>query len=95
VVETLAALRAAGARSAALGIAPLRGSGEQLDRRARMIGHTLTVAFRYLDRRYGFASLAAHEAKFEPSAWEPRYVAFSPPWPTPRVVRAAVRFLDA
>ena len=95
VVETLAGLRKSGARSAALGIAPFRGSGEQLDRRARWIGRTLTFAFRYLDRRYGFASLAGYESKFEPSAWTPRYVAFSPPWPGPRVVRAAVRFLDA
>lgn len=95
VVETLAGLREAGARSAALGIAPFRGSGEQLDRRARMIGRTLTFALRYLDRRYGFASLAGYEAKFEPSAWVPRYVAFSPHWPRPRVVRAAVKFLDA
>ncbi len=94
VVETLAGLRGNGARSAALGIAPFRGSGEQLDRRARWIGHTLTFAVRYLDRRYGFASLAGYEAKYEPSAWTPRYVAFSPPWPRPRVVRAAVRFLD-
>ena len=77
VVETLARLRDAGARSAALGIAPFRGSGEQLD------------------RRYGFASLAGYENKYEPSAWAPRYVAFSPVWPRPRVVRAAVRFLDA
>ena len=95
VVEALAGLREAGARSAALGIAPFRGSDEQLDRRARWIGRTLTFAFRYLDRRYGFASLAGYESKFEPSAWTPRYVAFSPPWPGPRVVRAAVRFLDA
>jgi phosphatidylglycerol lysyltransferase len=95
VVETMAGLREAGARSAALGIAPFRGSDEQLDRRARWIGRTLTFAFRHLDRRYGFASLAGYEAKFEPSAWTPRYVAFSPPWPGPRVVRAAVRFLDA
>lgn len=95
VVETLAGLREAGARSAALGIAPFRGSGEQLDRRARWLGRTLTFAFRYLDRRYGFASLAGYEAKFEPSAWAPRYVAFSPPWPRPSVVRAAVKFLDA
>jgi len=95
VVEALAGLHESGARSAALGIAPFRGSGEQLDRRARWIGRTLTFAFRYLDRRYGFASLAGYEAKYEPSAWTPRYVAFSPPWPGPRVVRAAVRFLDA
>ncbi len=95
VVETLAGLRDAGARSAALGIAPFRGSDEQLDRRARWIGRTLTFAFRYLDRRYGFASLAGYEAKYEPSTWAPRYIAFSPPWPRPRVVRAAVRFLDA
>ena len=95
VVETLAAMRAGGAASAALGIAPFRGSDEQLDRRARWIGHMLTFAFRYLDRRYGFASLSGYEAKYEPSAWAPRYVAFSPPWPRPRVVRAAVRFLDA
>jgi phosphatidylglycerol lysyltransferase len=95
VVETLAGLHESGARSAALGIAPFRGSGEQLDRRARWLGRTLTVAFRYLDKRYGFASLAGYEAKFEPSTWAPRYVAFSPPWPRPRVVRAAVKFLDA
>lgn len=95
VVETLAGLRDSGARSAALGIAPFRGSGEQLDRRARLLGHMLTLGFRYLDRRYGFASLAAYEAKYEPSTWAPRYVAFSPPWPRPRVIRAAVRFLDA
>ena len=95
VVETLAGLRDAGARSAALGIAPFRGSDEQLDRRARWIGRTLTFAFRYLDRRYGFASLAGYEAKYEPTTWAPRYIAFSPPWPRPRVVRAAVRFLDA
>jgi len=95
VVETLAALREVGAQSAALGIAPFRNSDEQLDRRARWIGHTLTFAVRHLDRRYGFASLAGYEAKYVPSAWTPRYIAFSPPWPRPRVVRAAVRFLDA
>ncbi len=94
VVELLGRLAASGGRFASLGIAPLRGSEVQLDRRARWLGTLLALTVRHLDRRFHFTGLSRYSAKFVPSDWEPRYVAFSPALPGPGVVRAARWVLD-
>jgi Phosphatidylglycerol lysyltransferase, C-terminal len=93
-VEAMVRLRDDGARFATLGIAPLRGSDEQIDRRARWIVPGLRLAFDRMDSRYHFASLSRYKAKFGPSWWEPRYAAFLPPRPSVRLVRAAISVLD-
>jgi lysylphosphatidylglycerol synthetase-like protein (DUF2156 family) len=94
LVEAIHALAAEGARCATLGIAPLRRSDEQLDRRARWLVPVLRLAFDQFDARYHFASLSRYKAKFAPSAWEPRYVAFDPPRPSVGLVRGVVAVLD-
>jgi len=94
LVEAIHALAAEGASSATLGIAPLRGSDEQLDRRARWLIPLLRLAFDQFDSRYHFMSLSRYKAKFAPTAWEPRYVAFIPPRPSPGLVKAVVAMLD-
>jgi phosphatidylglycerol lysyltransferase len=95
VVETLARLAADGAAGAAFALAPMRGVSAQLDPRARRIGRLLALSFRSFDRRYHFRAIARYEARFEPSEWRPRYVAFLPAFPRPAAVRAAARYLSA
>jgi Phosphatidylglycerol lysyltransferase, C-terminal len=94
IVEALECLAADGAAFASLGIAPLRGSERQMDRRARWISRALRIAFERFDRRYHFASLSRFKAKFRPSGWEDRYVTFLPPRPSVGLVRAVTSVLD-
>ncbi len=95
VVEALERLRADGASGAGFALAPMRGVESQLDPRARRLGGLLALTIRGLDRRYGFRAIARYEARFAPSEWRPRYVAFLPRLPRPALVRAAVRHLAA
>jgi lysylphosphatidylglycerol synthetase-like protein (DUF2156 family) len=93
VATALDRLRADGAPGAAFALAPMRGVREQIDPRARWLGRVLEGVIRGLDRRYGFRAIARYEARFAPSEWRSRYVAFRPALPRPAVVRAAVRVL--
>ena len=93
VVEALERLRASGAPAATFALAPMRGIRSQLDPRARWLGWALAAAIRGLDRRYGFHAIARYEARFAPSEWRSRYIAFLPALPRPAVIRAAVRSL--
>jgi phosphatidylglycerol lysyltransferase len=94
VVEALRMLAADGARFASLGIAPLRRSDEQIDPRARWLSRWLRVGFERFDARYRFQSLSRFKAKFRPSAWEPRFVAFDPRRPSFGLVRSVIWVLD-
>ncbi len=95
VAEALRRLGADGEVAAAFALAPMRGVDDQLDRRARWLGTALALTVRGFDRRYGFRAMARYEARFVPTEWRPRYVAFMPALPRPAVVRAAVRYLTA
>jgi lysylphosphatidylglycerol synthetase-like protein (DUF2156 family) len=90
-----AALERLDGHSAAFALAPMRGLDRQLDPRARWLGRLLALTIRGFDRRYGFRAIARYEARFLPTEWRPRYVAFMPALPRPAVVRAAVRYLTA
>jgi phosphatidylglycerol lysyltransferase len=94
IVEALEWLAADGARFATLGIAPLRGSDRQMDRRARWLSGALKLAFERFDARYHFASLSRFKAKFRPSGWESRYAAFLPRRPSVGLIRAVSTVLD-
>lgn len=94
VVEALERLRADGGTRAAFALAPMRGVADQLDPRARRLGRLLSPVIRGFDRRYGFRAIARYEARFEPSEWRSRYIAFMPALPRPAAVRAAVRYLS-
>ena len=95
VSVALERLRADGAAGAAFALAPMRGVEDQLDRRARRIGRIVARAIRRVDHRYGFGAMARYEARFEPSEWRPRYLAFLPALPRPAAIRAALRALSA
>jgi lysylphosphatidylglycerol synthetase-like protein (DUF2156 family) len=95
IATALARLQADGARGAAFAMAPMRGFEEQLDRRARWIGRVVARAIHRVDHRYGFGAMARYEARFEPSEWRPRYIAFLPALPRPAAIRAALRVLSA
>ena len=88
-------LQADGAAGAAFALAPMRGFEDQLDRRARWVGRIVSRAIRRVDHRYGFGTMARYEARFEPSEWHPRYLAFLPALPRPAAIRAALRSLSA
>lgn len=94
IAEALEHLRADGAAGAAFALAPMRGIEEQLDRRARWLGRVLARAIHRVDHRYGFSAMARYEARFEPSEWRPRYLAFLPALPRPAVIRATLRVLS-
>jgi phosphatidylglycerol lysyltransferase len=94
VVEALECLATSGAEFATLGIAPLRGSDRQMDRRARWLRGVLKLTFERFDARYHFASLSRFKSKFRPSGWESRYATFLPRFPTPGLVRAVIAVLD-
>jgi phosphatidylglycerol lysyltransferase len=93
VASALERLRNDGAPGAAFALAPMRGVRDQIDPRARWLARVLEGVIRGLDRRYGFRAIARYEARFAPTEWRPRYVAFRPALPRPAVVRAAVRAL--
>ncbi len=93
VVTALERLAGDGAPAAAFALAPMRGVRRQLDPRARWVGLPLAAAIRALDRRYGFRAISRYEARFAPTEWRSRYVAFKPALPRPAVVRAAMRVL--
>jgi phosphatidylglycerol lysyltransferase len=95
VAEALTRLQADGEAAAAFALAPMRGVERQLDPRARWLGRALGLTIRGFDRRYRFNAIARYEARFVPTEWRPRYVAFLPALPRPAVVRAAVRSLTA
>jgi lysylphosphatidylglycerol synthetase-like protein (DUF2156 family) len=96
ISAALARLQADGAAGAAFAMAPLRGINEQLDPRARWIGHMLARAIRRVDHHYGgLSAMARYEAHFEPSEWRPCFLAFLPAVPRPAVIRAALRALSA
>ena len=94
IAEALAHLAADGAAGAAFAMAPMRGVHEQLDPRARWIGRVLARTIRRVDHRYGFGAMARYEARFEPSEWRPRYLAFLPALPRVAVIRATLRVLS-
>ena len=94
VVTANQALAAAGAARTWMGIAPLRGTEEQLDPRARRLMGAVRLAARRFDSRFDFSGTAAHQAKFQPTAWEPRFVTFHPPRLTPGLVRGAIAAID-
>lgn len=93
VGEALGRLAADGGQAAAFALAPMRGVRRQLDPRARWLGLALALTIRGFDRRYRFRAIARYEARFVPTEWRSRYVAFLPALPRPAVVRAAVRYL--
>jgi phosphatidylglycerol lysyltransferase len=94
IVEALGRLAASGSEFATLGIAPLRGSDRQMDRRARWLTGALKLAFERFDARYHFASLSRFKSKFRPSGWESRYATFQPRRPSVGLIRAVVAVLD-
>lgn len=94
IAEALTHLAADGAAGAAFALAPMRGIHEQLDPRARWIGRVLARTIRRVDHRYGFGAMARYEARFEPSEWRPRYLAFMPALPRLAVIRATLRVLS-
>jgi phosphatidylglycerol lysyltransferase len=94
ISTALTRLREDGAAGAAFAMAPMRGVGEQLDPRARLIGRIVARAIRRVDHRYGFGAIARYEARFEPSEWRPCFLAFLPALPRPSAVRAALRALS-
>src|SRR4029450_8226512 len=79
---------------ATLGIAPLRGSDRQMDRRARWLAGALKMAFDRSHARYHFASLSRFKAKFRPTGWEGRYATFLPRRPSVGLIRAVSSVLD-
>jgi phosphatidylglycerol lysyltransferase len=89
------ALARLGVDGAAFAMAPMRGVEDQLDQRARLIGRMVARAISQVDHRYSFGAIARYEARFEPSEWRPRYLAFLPALPRPAVIRAALRALSA
>lgn len=93
IVTALRLMRADGAPGAAFALAPMRGVRDQIDPRARRLSWALAAAIHRLDRRYGFRAIARYEARFEPTEWRPRYIAFKPPLPRPAVIRAAMKAL--
>ena len=95
ISAALKQLQTDGAAGAAFAMAPMRGINEQLDRRARWIGHILARAISRVDHHYGFGAMARYEARFAPSEWRPCYLAFLPALPRPAVIRAALRALSA
>lgn len=95
VATALDRLKESGAPGAAFALAPMRGMRDQIDPRARWLGWVLEGVIRGIDRRYGFRAIARYEARFAPTEWRPRYVAFQPALPRPAVVRAAVKALAA
>ena len=94
IVEALERLGGQGAEFATLGIAPLRGSDRQMDRRARWLSGALRLAFERFDARYHFASLSRFKSKFRPTAWESRYATFLPRRPSVGLIRAVSSVLD-
>jgi len=88
VVEALRSLAAEGAANAWLDLAPLRGSKDQIDGRARLLFRAAWPAVSLFDTRYRFRALTTYLDKFQPTDWTPRYVAFNPPWPSVALVRA-------
>ena len=73
----------------------MRGVREQIDSTREVARWVSLVVIAGIDRRYGFRAIARYEARFAPTEWRPRYVAFRPALPRPAVVRAAVRALAA
>ena len=94
IVASLERLAADGSKFATLGIAPLRGSDRQMDRRARWLSGALRLAFERFDARYHFVSLSRFKAKFRPNGWEGRYATFLPRRPSVGLVRAVVAVMD-
>jgi lysylphosphatidylglycerol synthetase-like protein (DUF2156 family) len=94
IVEALERLGSQGAEFATLGIAPLRGSDRQMDRRARWLSGALRLAFERFDARYHFASLSRFKSKFRPTGWESRYATFLPRRPSVGLIRAVSSVLD-
>jgi phosphatidylglycerol lysyltransferase len=94
IVSALGRLAEDGASFATIGVAPLPGTDEQIDRRARWIARTLRFGFDRMDSVFHFASLSRFKSKFRPSAWEPRFVAFNPPRPGIGLVWAVVNVLE-
>ncbi|MHB8060550.1 MAG: phosphatidylglycerol lysyltransferase domain-containing protein [Gaiellaceae bacterium] len=95
ISTALSRLQADGAAGAAFAMAPMRGFDDQLDRRARWVGRMVGGAIQRVDHHYGFDAMASYEARFEPSEWHSRYLAFLPALPRPAAVRAALRVLSA
>lgn len=95
ISTALARLQADGAAGAAFALAPMRGFEDQLDGRARWVGRMVALAIHRVDHRYSFGAMARYEARFEPSEWRPRYLAFLPALPRPAAIRAALRALSA
>jgi phosphatidylglycerol lysyltransferase len=88
VVEALARLALAGARTASLGVAPSLHHTGQIDRRARLLMLALRPLVAWADRRYRLDALTIYKEKFRPTSWRPRYVAIRPGRPTLRLIRA-------
>jgi lysylphosphatidylglycerol synthetase-like protein (DUF2156 family) len=86
IVEALGALRKSGFSRAALGIAPMRGRAQQMDRRARWISPIVSLAVFFMSRFYPMEQLAKYPDKFGPSSWEGSCLAFRPVIPGPRLV---------
>ena len=93
VVEALRVFAAEGAERAWMDVAPLRGSDEQLDGRARVLFRAAAPAISFFDSRYHFRALTTYLVKFQPTGWTPYYVALNPPLPTVGVIRAVSALL--
>jgi phosphatidylglycerol lysyltransferase len=88
VVEALRVLAAEGAEHAWMDVAPLHGTDQQLDRRARLLLRAAAPAISLFDARYHFHGLTTYLTKYRPTSWTPRYIALNPPLPTIAVIRA-------
>lgn len=76
----LAAVEAArerGATMANLGLAPLRGTARQ-PAGHRLLGHSLSFAFKRLNLFYKFRPLEHFKAKFGPDSWEDSFLVYRP-----------------
>lgn len=91
VIGTCEMLKKEGVAEVSLGLAPLADISYDKTIQSRVLHGTFKLIYKSMNSIYGFKTLYDYKKKYNPSYWEPRYIAFSTKLFTPVIGYAMLK----
>lgn len=91
VTEAFTLLKAEGVSYASLGLAPLANLEQSTGDEQKFVLRGLELIYEHLNRFYHFKPLYKYKAKYNPSTWQSRYLAYYPPYFNFKIAHAILK----
>lgn len=91
VTEAFALMKEQGITKASLGLAPLANIEQPRNEEQSFVIRGMELIYESLNRFYHFKPLYKYKAKYNPSCWKPRYLAYYPPYFSFKIAHAILK----